>query len=55
VSLVAILYCCGWETAEKQRLPQKGKGPGREPSLRTPENIERLRLALVRSPFVGMY
>jgi len=23
VSLVAILYCCGWETAEKQRLPQK--------------------------------
>jgi len=25
VSLVAILYCCGWETAEKQRLPQNGK------------------------------
>jgi hypothetical protein len=24
VSLVVILYCCGWETAEKQRLPQKG-------------------------------
>jgi len=24
VSLVAILYCCGWETAEEQRLPQKG-------------------------------
>ena len=23
VSLVAILYCCGWETAERQRLPQK--------------------------------
>ena len=23
VSLVAILYCCGWETAEKQRLLQK--------------------------------
>jgi hypothetical protein len=23
VSLVAILYCCGWETSEKQRLPQK--------------------------------
>jgi len=23
VSLVAILYCCGWETAEKQRLPKK--------------------------------
>jgi len=24
VSLGAILYCCGWETAEKQRLSQKG-------------------------------
>ena len=23
VFLVAILYCCGWETSEKQRLPQK--------------------------------
>ena len=23
VSLVAMLYCCGWETAEKQCLPQK--------------------------------
>jgi len=23
VSLVAILYCCGWETSEMQRLPQK--------------------------------
>ena len=24
MSLVAILYFCGWETAEKRRLPQKG-------------------------------
>ena len=50
VSIVAILYCCGWETAEKQRLPQKRKRPGREPSLKTPENIERLRQAFVRGP-----
>jgi len=28
----------------------KNKRPGREPSLRTPENIERLRQAFVRSP-----
>jgi len=28
----------------------KRKGPVREPSLRTPENIERLRQAFVRSP-----
>ena len=28
----------------------KRKRPGREPSLRTPENIERLRRAFVRSP-----
>jgi len=49
VSLVAILYCCGWETAEKQRLPRKER-PGREPSLRTPENIQRLRQVFVRSP-----
>jgi len=50
VSLAAILYCCGWETSEKQRLPQKIKPPGREPSLRTPENIERVRQVFVRSP-----
>ena len=24
VSPVAVLYCCGWETSEKQRLPRKG-------------------------------
>ena len=55
VSLVAILYCCGWETAEKQRLPQN-------------ENVqeESLHLALLRTsndcirilsevpPFAGM-
>ena len=29
---------------------KKRKSPGREPSLRTPENIERLRQAFVRSP-----
>ena len=28
----------------------KRKHPGRQPSLRTPENIERLRQAFVRSP-----
>jgi len=50
VSLVAILYCCGWETAEKQRLPQKGKPAGREPSLNAPENTERVRQGFVRSP-----
>jgi hypothetical protein len=31
-------------------LPQKEKPPGREPSLRTPENIEQLRQIFVRSP-----
>jgi len=38
VSIVAILYCCGWETLEKQRLPQK-------------ENVqeERLHLELLRT------
>jgi len=55
VSLVAILYCCGWETSDKQRLPQKRKRTGSEPLLRTPENIERLRQAFVRSlPLAGM-
>jgi len=34
----------GTESAEKR------KRPGREPSLRSPENIERLRQAFVRSP-----
>ena len=29
----------------------KRKPPGREPSLRTPENIERVRQAFVRSPW----
>ena len=33
----------------------KRKSPGREPSLRTPENIEQVHQALVRSPpFAGM-
>ena len=50
VFLVAILYCCGWETSEKQHLLQKRKPPGREPSLRTPENFERLRQVFVRNP-----
>jgi len=30
--------------------PAKRKPPGREPSLRTPENIERVRQAFVRNP-----
>jgi len=38
VSLVAVLYCCGWETAERRRLPQK-------------ENVqeESLQLELLRT------
>ena len=33
----------------------KRKRPGREPSLRTPEDIEKLRQAFVRTPpFAGM-
>ena len=31
----------------------KRKPPGREPSLRTPENIERLRQAFVKSPLIA--
>jgi len=34
----------------------KRKRPGREPSLRTPKNIERLRQAFVRiPPLAGMF
>jgi len=51
VSLVAILYCCGWETAEKQRLPQKENV--QEESLhlellRTSKNCVRLLSELLR-------
>ena len=50
VSIVAILYCCGWENFRETASAVKWKNPGREPSHRTPENIERLRQTFVRSP-----
>jgi len=49
VSLVTILYCCGRETSEKVSAAKR-KPPGRQPSLRTPENIEQVCQAFVRSP-----
>jgi len=38
------------EKLQRNSICRKRKPPGREPSLRTPENIERLRQAFVRSP-----
>jgi len=38
------------EKLQRNSVCGKKKTPGREPSLRTPENIERLRQAFVRSP-----
>ena len=49
VSLVAILYCCGREASEKQRLPQKENLQEESLLLRTPVNIEWVRQAFVRS------
>ena len=35
---------------KRKKEKKKKKNPGTEPSLRTPENIERVRQAFVRSP-----
>jgi hypothetical protein len=47
-SRIAVLLCV--RNFREAASAEKRKPPGRQPSLRIPENIERLRQAFVRSP-----